>query len=136
MKRLVVLDTNCLVQFLPAKSPYHKIWEDFLQGKFMLCVSNEILNEYEEIIERYSSATVARNIIVHSPYTLYKEAFSKFNLIESDADDNKFVDCAITANAEYIVSEDAHFRILATFPFPKIKVIGLDEFFADLSVSI
>lgn len=105
----------------------------------MLCVSNEILNENEEIIERYSSATVARNIIsaiVHSPYTLYKEAFFKFNLIESDADDNKFVDCAITANAEYIVSEDAHFRILATFPFPKIKVIGLDEFFADLSVSI
>lgn len=50
MKRLVVLDTNCLVQSLPAKSPYHKIWEDFLQGKFMLCVSNEILNEYEEII--------------------------------------------------------------------------------------
>ena len=44
----------------------------------MLCVSNEILNEYEEIIERYSSASVARNVIsaiVHSPYTLYKEGF-------------------------------------------------------------
>ena len=81
MKRLVVLDTNCLVQSLPAKSPYHKIWEDFLQGKFMLYVSNEILNEYEEIIERYSSASVARNVIsaiVHSPYTLYKEASFKF----------------------------------------------------------
>ena len=40
----------------------------------MLCVSNEILNEYEEIIERYSSASVARNVIsaiVHSPCLLY-----------------------------------------------------------------
>ena len=139
MKRLVVLDTNCLVQSLPAKSPYHKMWEDFLQGKFILCVSNEILNEYEEILERYSSATIAQNVIsaiVHSPYTLYKEAFFKFNLIEADVDDNKFVDCAVTANAEYIVSEDAHFRVLATFPFPRVKVIGLDEFFADLSVCI
>ena len=139
MKRLVVLDTNCLVQSLPAKSPYHKIWEDFLQGKFMLCVSNEILNEYEEIIERYSSASVARNVIsaiVHSPYTLYKEASFKFNLIEADPDDNKFADCAIVANAEYIVSEDAHFRILATFPFPKIRVVGLDEFLTDLLVDI
>ncbi|MBV4185349.1 putative toxin-antitoxin system toxin component, PIN family [Phocaeicola vulgatus] len=139
MKRLVVLDTSCLVQSLPAKSPYHKIWEDFLQGKFMLCVSNEILNEYEEIIERYSSASVARNVIsaiVHSPYTLYKEASFKFNLIEADPDDNKFADCAIVANAEYIVSEDAHFRILATFPFPKIRVVGLDEFLTDLLVDI
>lgn len=73
---------------------------------------------------------------MHSPYTLYKETFFKFNLIEADADDNKFVDCAITVNAEYIVSEDAHFRILATFPFPKIKVIGLDEFLYDLSEEI
>ena len=105
----------------------------------MLCVSNEILNEYEEIIERYSSSSVARNVIsaiVHSPYTLYKEASFKFNLIEADPDDNKFADCAIVANAEYIVSEDAHFRILATFPFPKIRVVGLDEFLADLLVDI
>ncbi len=136
MKRVVVLDTNCLVQSLPQKSPYHKIWKDYLNGEFLLCVSNEILNEYEEIIERYSSASVAHNIvsaIAHSPYTIYKEAFFKFNLIEADVDDNKFVDCAITANAEYIVTEDSHFRILKTLPFPLVKVIGLDEFLKDLS---
>ena len=88
---------------------------------------------------KYSSASVARNVIsaiVHSPYTLYKEASFKFNLIEADPDDNKFADCAIVANAEYIVSEDAHFRILATFPFPKIRVVGLDEFLTDLLVDI
>ena len=136
MKRLVVLDTNCLVQSLPAKSPYHKIWEDFLQGKFMLCVSNEILNEYEEIIERYSSASVARNVIsaiVHSPYTLYKEASFKFNLIEADPDDNKFVDCAIAANASFIVSQDHHFDILKNIDFPKVELIGIDTFIALLS---
>ena len=137
MKRLVVLDTNCLVQSLPAKSPYHKIWEDFLQGKFMLCVSNEILNEYEEIIERYSSASVARNVIsaiVHSPYTLYKEASIKFNLIEADPDDNKFVDCAIAANASFIVSQDHHFDVLHAIDFPKVELIGIDEFVSLLTV--
>ena len=77
-KRYVVLDTNCLVQSLPSKSIYHKIWEDFLEGKYFLCVSNEILNEYEEIITRYSSPQVAKNVvdaIAHSPHTLYKESF-------------------------------------------------------------
>ena len=26
--RYIVLDTNCLLQALPSKSPYHKIWTD------------------------------------------------------------------------------------------------------------
>ena len=136
MKRLVVLDTNCLLQSLPSQSPYHKIWQDFLDGTYILCVSNEILNEYEEIIERFCSSAIATNIvsaIVHSPNVLYKESFFRFNLIESDPDDNKFVDCAIVSNAEYIVTEDAHFRILKSIPFPKVTVIGLDSFLAELN---
>ena len=66
----------------------------------------------EEIIERYSSASVARTVIsaiADSPYTLYKEASFKFNLIEADPDDNKFADCAIVANAEYIVCKTRSF---------------------------
>ena len=134
-KRYVVLDTNCLIQALPSKSLYHKIWEDFLEGKYILCVSNEILNEYEEIITRYSSPQVAKNVvdaIAHSPHTLYKESFFKFRLITQDPDDNKFVDCALASNAEYIVSEDTHFKCLEQIPFPKLTVIDLDLFLKDL----
>ena len=134
-KRYVVLDTNCLVQSLPSKSIYHKIWEDFLEGKYILCVSNEILNEYEEIITRYSSPQVAKNVvdaIAHSPHTLYKESFFKFRLITQDPDDNKFVDCALASNAEYIVSEDSHFKCPEQIPFPKLTVIDLDQFLKDL----
>jgi predicted nucleic acid-binding protein len=58
----------------------------------------------------------------------------RFGLIEQDPDDNKFVDCAIIAGADYIVSEDAHFRILADIPFPSVAVIRLDEFIKDLDL--
>ena len=51
---------------------------------------------------------------------------------EQDPDDNKFVDFAIIANADYIVSEDAHFRVLEDIPFPRVNVILLDEFLEDL----
>lgn len=51
-----------------------------------------------------------------------------FHLIEQDKDDNKFVDCAIAANAKYIVSEDAHFKQLKNIPFPIVNVIRLGEF--------
>ena len=48
----VVIDTNCLLVVIPSKSPFHKIWEHFIEGKIVLCVSNEILLEYEEIISQ------------------------------------------------------------------------------------
>ena len=44
------------------------------------------------------------------------------NLIQSDSDDNKFVDCCITANAQYIVSNDRHFDILKHIEFPHVNV--------------
>ena len=51
-----------------------------------------------------------------------------FHLIETDKDDNKFVDCAIAANAQYIVSEDSHFKHLKDIPFPTVNVIHLGKF--------
>lgn len=46
----VVIDTNCLLQIISKKSPYRPIWDAFLAGRYELCVSNEILDEYQEIL--------------------------------------------------------------------------------------
>lgn len=138
MKRLVVLDTNCLVQMLSVHSPYRPAWQAFREGKYELCVSNEILEEYQEIIGRVANEAVAHNIvnaIVRSPYTRFFTPHFRFRLIEQDPDDNKFVDCAIVAGADYIVSEDAHFRTLKHIPFPKVCVIRLQQFLEEMSCS-
>lgn len=42
MNKYIVLDTNCLLQSLSKRSTYYKVWEDFVMGKYILCVSNEI----------------------------------------------------------------------------------------------
>ena len=52
----------------------------------------------------------------------------RFNLITTDPDDNKFVDCAIIAGATYIVSNDHHFQELERYDFPKVNVCTLSEF--------
>ena len=99
-------------------------------------MSNEILNEYQEIIERVANAAVASNVvnaIVRSPHTLFFTPQYHFRLIEQDPDDNKFVDCAIIVNADYIVSEDSHFGVLKTISFPCVRVIQLDEFIDELT---
>lgn len=131
MSRLIVLDTNCLVQMLSVHSPYRPAWQAFREGRYLLCVSNEILNEYQEIIERVANAEVAHNVvtaIVRSPFTRFFTPHFYFHLIEQDPDDNKFVDCAIIAGADYIVSEDSHFHVLKDIPFPSVEVIRLDRF--------
>lgn len=135
MSRNIVLDTNCLVQMISVHSPYRPAWQAFREGRYTLCVSNDILNEYAEILERVANATVAHNVvnaIARSPYTRMIVPHFRFRLIEQDPDDNKFVDCAIIAGADYIVSEDTHFRVLKTIPFPSVNVKCLEEFLQDL----
>lgn len=127
----IVLDTNCLLMSLNKRSPYFKIWEDFKAGKFTLCFSTEILMEYEEIIAKKTSPEIASNIItaiLTRANTRKLDVTFKFQLIESDLDDNKFVDCAIRANAKYIVTQDHHYDVLKTIDFPKVNVIDIDSF--------
>ena len=133
--RCVVVDTNCLLRMIPMRSKYRQAWESFLDGKYILCVSNEIISEYIEILTAKVSSTFAENIvgaILRSPFVRRFDPQFHFNLIEADPDDNKFVDCAIIANADFIVSEDSHFRVLKTIPFPKVNVLTLDEFSEEL----
>lgn len=130
--RQIVLDTNALIQSLPTRSQYHRIWTDFLAGKYVLCVSNDILTEYEEILAENTSPEIAHNVveaIARHPQTYYRESYFRFHLLSDiDKDDDKFVDCAITSGADYIVTEDSHFNHLKTIPFPQLNILTLDEF--------
>lgn len=132
----IVLDTNCLISSLSRKGRYYSVWKDFFEEKYILCYTNEILTEYEEILTQKMGEEIAENIIFAictRRNTLKVDAHFQFHLIKTDVDDNKFVDCAIVANASYIVSQDHHFDILHSIDFPKVEVIGLDEFVSLLS---
>lgn len=49
----IVLDTNCLIMAISAQNEYYQVWQDFLDGKYVLCVTNDIIEEYSEVIARY-----------------------------------------------------------------------------------
>lgn len=51
----VVLDTNCILQIVFPKAYYKEVWEALIADKYTICVSNEILLEYREILERPQS---------------------------------------------------------------------------------
>jgi len=73
--------------------------------------------------------------IAHAENVLKKDPFYRLNLITVDPDDNKFVDCAFACQAEFIVTDDTHFDVLQTIPFPKIIVRRLDQFVEDFPKS-
>ena len=127
----IVLDTNCLVRILPLNSPYRYLWDAFLRGKFTLCYSTEILQEYEELLLRFYSEDVTEftiNTLLKYRNTVQIMPFYKWNLITADLDDNKFVDCALNAGADFIVTNDKHFNVLKTLDFPPIKVVDIEIF--------
>ena len=127
----VVIDTNCLLQIISKRSPYRPIWDAFLNGLYELCVSNEILDEYQEILGQQITPTIAENVILlllNKSNVRFVDPHFRMELITADPNYNKFVDCAFAANADYLVSEDSHFDVLKSISFPKLNLVTLDEF--------
>ncbi len=134
--RAVVIDTNCLLQIIARKSPYRPIWDAFLTNKYQLCVSNEILDEYQGVLSQQITSSVAENVvlmILNRDNVRLVDPHFHMELIAADPDDNKFVDCAFAVGADYLVSEDSHFKVLRTIPFPQLNLVTLDEFLQSLS---
>ena len=127
----IVLDTNCLLHTIATKSDYHCVLTALQQRRYTLCFSNEILLEYEEVLTRFFPRKVVDNFlnfIFYSTNTVRVTPFYKWNLITADLDDNKFVDCALNAGADFIVTNDKHFNVLKTLDFPPIKIVDIEIF--------
>lgn len=127
----VVLDTNIMLQIIPSKSDYHYIWEKILGGEIVVCVSTEILYEYEEILSQRIPHDIVLQIlynIENHPKTIKVSNYVRWNVVEADADDNKYVDCAVAAGAKILVSDDKHLRILKKKVPPLVDLKTLQEY--------
>ena len=78
-------------------------------------------------------AEAVLQLIENAPNVEWITKYYKWNLIDADPDDNKFVDCAVACDAKYLVSDDKHFRVLKQVEFPKVEVISAEEFNNQLS---
>ena len=116
----VVLDTNTVLQMFGARSPLARLKDAVLSGQVTVAISTGIWLEYEEVVVRYAGAgvwtRVARIFELAEQLrgnVLHVEPSFTFRLIVADADDDKFADCAIAAGADFVVTEDGHFDVLA-----------------------
>ena len=126
----IILDTNVLLVSLAPHLKYHWVYKYIIDGKYDLILSNEILLEYtEKIAQRFSldKTEISLKYLLLLPNIHLVNPYFNWQLIEADKDDNKFVDCAIAANADYIVTHDKHFNVLKKIDFPKVNIINIQE---------
>ena len=94
------LDTDTLVQAFARHHPFNPILEAWVSGRMTWAVSTPILLEYEEVLTRISGPVRWRKLALLMD-------------LAADLDDNIFSDCAITADADFLITEDKHFAPLA-----------------------
>ena len=126
----ILIDTNILISGLYFHGLPKKLLSEIDFEKFNLCVNEEIINEYTEKIDKKFSK---------SKYILDKDLrqkiFSSFKNFEiksdlkicRDPDDDKFINCAIDAEAIYIVSGDND--LLTIKNFAGIEIVTAREFY-------
>lgn len=102
-------------------------------------MSNDILSEYIEILQRKTSPSVANNIaemLLNLENLKKVEVYFEWKLIDKDPDDNKYVDAAIVGGADFIVTNDQHFQVLKNVDFPKVNIITIEEFIGLIVTSV
>ncbi len=121
MQKLVI-DTNVLISSLLGKSYPHKIIFDLVfTGRVQLFLSPDILKEYNGVLARKKFASKLGPEIVTDilesliSSAIITEASLSLNLLK-DESDNKFIDLAISIDANFLITGNTKH-----FPFGKFR---------------
>ena len=128
----VVLDTNVLVSALLFKGELSKLLSLLKQRKCILLFSEETLNEIIRVLHYPKFALAEKEI----DYLLQSEILSYAKIVETvlkfnkeacrDREDQKFLELAVSAKADYIISGDKD--LLDLKKINKIRILSPNEF--------
>jgi uncharacterized protein len=127
----VVIDTNVLWVSISRRSSSNWIFRAILDGSITLCVTTDILEEYAEIMSLklgVEASEAVLSVFDNLPTIRFITRYYRWFAIKADTDDDKFVDCAVAANAVCIVTEDRHFKVLENIEFPKVTTMTIEQF--------
>ena len=130
-KLKIVIDTNIIVRAVSGRSLTSFVFDALFRQEFILCLSTEISLEYEEKLSQIydtETAELVISVLLMLPNVEKINIYFDFRLIVPDADDDKFINCTVSANADYLVSDDKHFRVLSKIQFPKIECLTYEDF--------
>lgn len=130
----VVIDTNVFNSSFFGGNP-KKIIELWEKGEICWCLSNEIIDEYLAVLQRMGLQDEQEihellKVFAEGTNTIFTTNPPRLQIIESDPDDNKFIECAVALGAEYIISGDKHLKNLKKYM--NILILSPGEFLDDI----
>ncbi|MBM4135464.1 MAG: putative toxin-antitoxin system toxin component, PIN family [Nitrospira sp.] len=107
----VVLDTNILVSALLFKGDLAGIVDLWKRGRIIPVLSKETFAEFKAVLEypKFSLTRQEMQLIIEEevlPYFEIVEIIDKTKSICRDPDDDKFIACAVSASADFVVTGD------------------------------
>jgi putative PIN family toxin of toxin-antitoxin system len=128
----IVVDTNVFVSsFLSPTGSPRQVIDLWKMGQVTLCLCAETLNEHLLVLARLGLqgepemdellALIRRSINIR-----FVAIEGTLRAVADDPDDDPFVECAVTAGAQYIVSGDRHLKKLGRFG--EIRIVSPADF--------
>ncbi len=131
----VVVDTNVFISSFFGGNP-RKIIDLWKSGQITLCLSRPIIDEYVDVLRRMGLQNEREleellGLFAHGFHVLFTAKTPKVNVVENNADDDKFIECAVALHSKYIISGDKALRKIQDYM--GIKIQSPKQFFDEYS---
>jgi uncharacterized protein len=126
-----VLDTNVLLSALLFRGTLAKIAELWKEGTITPVFSRETFEEFNTALTypKFSLSNDEIKAIIEEevlPYCDVTDITEKIEGVCSDPDDDKFISCAVSASADFIISGDK--ALIAVKKYKSVKIIKPSDF--------
>ena len=115
----VVLDTNILISAILFGGKPRQILEKAIRGEIRLCISEPILDELKGVLQRskfdYSPEMIQVILKELMGVSDFVNASKTIDVVLEDPEDNRILECAVEAEANYIITGDFHLLKLSRY---------------------
>lgn len=128
-----MVDTNVFISaLLILKGNPAKIIDSWIEDKYTLILSEFIVEEIIKVLHKkgIQVSKIEELLSLMSRKALMFIPKEKISAIKDDPSDNKFLECAISGKADYIVSGDKH--LLGLKEYEGVKILTLKEFLEEI----
>lgn len=126
----IVIDTNAFVSSFFGGVP-REIIDLWKNGKVVLCLSQKIIEEYLEVLNRlgledkHEIENLTR-LFAEGYNSIFTSKTPRLKVVEDDPDDNKFIECAVALDSKFIISGDKHLKDIKKYV--DIEILSPKEF--------
>lgn len=130
----VVIDTNIYISAIFWGGKPRDIVDLGRDAKILIYTSLDIQKEIDRILSSkfgVSDEEIGQILLDLSTFTSMVETHSRISVVEDDPDDDKFIECAVSSGAGYVISGDKH--LLKLEHYKDIRILNAADFLSTIA---